>query len=205
MINTILAVDNEDSGLGSFFSECLQDIEDFQNENKVLTILLSNLLRNDIAISVKLEAIAKFIFLAYSHGNDDSLVVNGSHPYISINVNNNRFTDSLFYACACHTGKILGQSLVDSGCASYIGYQDEFKVWGYNTAPFVECANYGYKLFLEGHDVETIIIMMKSKYDDHINNYNNDYFGAANLLSNRNALIARGNLQLKITDLIPDL
>jgi hypothetical protein len=202
MINTILAVDNEDSGLGSFFTECLQDIESFESEAKSLDIVNSNAL-NDLTISLKLTNITKFIFLAFSHGSDDSLVVKGSNPYISSTLNIKRFTDSFFYACACDTGKVLGQTLINNGCASFIGYNDKFTVWGYNTRPFVECANYGYKLFLQGHDIGTIITMMKMKYDEHIDNYNNDIFGAADLLSNKNALVAYGNHQLNIAKLTP--
>ena len=36
MIQTILAVDNEDSILGEFFTECLKDIENYENEAKSL-------------------------------------------------------------------------------------------------------------------------------------------------------------------------
>lgn len=47
-------------------------------------------------------------------------------------------------------------------------------------------------------DVETIINKMKGKYDEQIDNYTNDFFGAAHLLANKNALVALGNMNLDI-------
>jgi len=202
MIKTIFAVDNQDSGLGSFFSECLQDILNYDNKSIELEILRSNSLQNDIVTTSKLNDITKFIFLAYSHGNDDALAINIVTPYISSTINADKFKDSFFYTCSCHTGKILGKALVDNGCSSYIGYNDKFTVWGYNTQPFVECANYGFKLFLQGDDVDTVIKKMKDKYDEHFENYNNDLIGAAFLLSNKNALVAHGNGKCNLSNFV---
>lgn len=198
MIQTILAVDNEDSILGEFFTECLKDIENYENEAKSLNVIKSNAL-NELAISLKLSELSKFIFLAFSHGSKESLLSNGSSPYISININNGIFLNAFFYACACNVGEVLGRNLVENGCSSFIGYNKNFEIWDFNRNPFVQCATYGYKLFLSGCNIETIIEKMKEKYDEYIDNYENDIFGAMMLLSNKNSLVYHGNSKHSIS------
>lgn len=192
MIQAILAVDNEDSILGNFFTECLQEIENHKSPLIHLDVIKSNAL-NDLAISLKVESISNFIFVAISHGSEEALLSNGITPYVSSNININKFSNSFFYTCSCFTGKELASKLIENGCSSYIGYDNKFSVWDYHRKPFVECATYGYKLFLSGHNIETIIEMMKTNYDEHIDNYNNDYFGAVMLLDNKKALMALGD------------
>lgn len=200
MISTILAIDERDYVLGNFYTECLTDLENFENDKCAITYIKSNAL-NDLAISVTVPKGGKFVFLAYSHGSDSELLAGGVTPYISENLNITLFKNSFFYTCSCSTGKRLGQVLIDNECISYIGYREKFEIWDFNRSPFVECANYGYKLFVQGNNVESIIEQMRAKYDEHISNYNNDFFGAAHLLANRNALLALGDLSYSINNL----
>jgi hypothetical protein len=201
MIQAIIAVDNNDSILGNFFTECLQKIENYTNPLVQLDIIKSNAL-NDLTISLKVKNLSKIIFVAVSHGSEDSLLSNGVTPYISSNINIDKFSESFFYTCSCLTGKMLAPKLIENGCSSYLGYDNSFSVWDFNRTPFVECATYGYKVYLEGHNIETVLEMMKLKYDEHINNYDNDYFGAVMLLDNKNALIAQGDTKHNIKMLI---
>lgn len=194
MIKTIVAIDEQDEILGEFFNECLCDLENFQNDKCAMTFIKSNAL-NDLSISLTVPKNEKFVFLAYSHGADSELLANGRTPYISDSLNTTLFKSALFYTCSCFTGKKLGQLLIDNECISYIGYKEKFEVWDFNREPFVACANYGFRLFTEGHSVEIIIQKMKAKYDEQIDNYTNDFFGAAHLLANKNALISLGNLE----------
>ena len=192
MITAILAIDEQDDVLGDFYSDCLRDLQNIENEHVSLSYIKSHSL-NEAAISLKVPAAGKFLFLAYSHGSANQLLSKGVNPYISDTINTHLFKQSFFYTCSCSTAIILGQSLIDNECASYIGYKDKFTVWDYNRPPFVECANFGYKLFLQGENIETIIAKMKDKYDEHIDNYNNDFFGSVHLLANRNALSSLGD------------
>jgi len=201
MINTILAIDDQDEILGGFYSECLQDLENFENDKITLTSIRSNAL-NEANIVLRVPANGKFLFLAYSHGSENELLASGIIPYISDTINTTLFRQSFFYTCSCSTGKRLGQSLIDNECSSYIGYKEKFQVWDYNRKPFVECANHGYKLFIQGESVDVIITKMKEKYNEHISNYNNDFFGAAILLANKNALVALGDLTHSIDKII---
>ncbi len=199
MVQTIIAVDNQDEDLGYFFAECLRHIECFSDNNS-LDIIKSNAL-NDLIISLKISNTTNFIFLAFSHGTNKALLKNGITPYISTTLNTDKFKESFFYSCACHTGKELGKTLIDKGCASFIGYNKEFSVWLYDIKPFIKCATYGYKLFLEGHQIEDIKNNMIEKYNEYIFNDEILYFTRANLRENRNALVAHGNMKHSIKDL----
>jgi hypothetical protein len=192
MICTIIAIDEQDEVLGDFFSECLQDLENFENDKTTLSTIKSKAL-NEAGISLSVPADGKFVFLAYSHGSENELLASGAIPYVSDTINTTLFRESFFYTCSCSTGMRLGQSLIENKCSSYIGYKGKFEVWDYNRQPFVECANHGYKLFIQGENIESIIIKMKEKYDEHIANYNNDFFGAVILLANKKALVALGD------------
>lgn len=201
MINAILAIDEKDDVLGGFYTECLEDLESFITDKCTLKCIKSNSL-NEAAISLTLPKEGKVVFLAYSHGSDSELLASGTTPYISETVNTTLFQGAFFYTCSCSTGKKLGHSLIENNCGSYIGYKEKFEVWDFNRTPFVECANHGYKLFIQGNDVKSIIEKMRQKYDEHILNYDNDFFGAAHLLANRNALLALGDLTHSIEKLI---
>jgi len=201
MVNVILAIDDEDTILGEFYTECLNDLENFENDRCAITSLRSRRL-NDLAISVSVPRDSKFVFMAYSHGSDSELLVGGMRPYISETSDLTLFKGSFFYTCSCNTGKRLGHSLINHECISYIGYKEKFEIWDFNRAPFVECANYGYKLFVQGENVQTILEQMKGKYDEKIDNYTNDYFGAVHLLANRNALLGLGDLTYSIDSIL---
>ncbi len=200
MISTILAIDERDHILGDFYTECLLDLENFENNRCLIKAIKSNSL-NELAISVSIPLEGGFIFLAYSHGSDTELLAGGVTPYISESINTSLFKNSFFYTCSCSTAKRLGHILIENECISYIGYKEKFEIWDYNRVPFVDCANYGYKLFVQGDDVKTIIEKMKEKYDEHIDNYTNDIFGSAHLLANKRALIALGDLTHNINSL----
>lgn len=200
MVNTILAFDNEDSDLGEFFTECSVDlVSHFNHVNANISTLNSSRL-NSIVIEATLEDLNTFIFLSYSHGSENELLANGEVPFVSAE-NANSFSNSFFYTCSCHAGKTLAITLIDEGCLSFIGYNNKFGVWDFNRPPFIECANFGIKLFLEGIASEDILIRMQEKYTEHIDNYNNDIFGSAILLSNRRALRHLGN-NITIQDLV---
>lgn len=191
MNSIILAFDDEDGELGDFFSACNSDLSTFLEGIGEKSIQLPRHSLNQASIQLITQQHKFFLFGAYSHGSDNSLVVE-SVPYISTEINIDSFGDSFFYACACHTGKVLGQELINKGCGSFIGYRDKFTVWGFNIPPFVECANHGLKEFIKGKSVSEVLDSMVQKYNHHIDNYENDSFGAVMLVSNRNALIRYG-------------
>lgn len=190
MTNIIVAIDKEDEELGGFFEDCDLDLNNFFSEKNLSVNSLQNNQLNHIYIGVVTEPLDTFTFLAYSHGSDNELLSKGI-PYIDEH-NVESFKNSLFYTCSCHTGKLLGSQLIENGCLSYIGYKDKFIVWDFNRSPFIECANYAIKEIYSGVTSEQAINNAKEKYNEHIDNYNNDLIGAAMLRSNRDALIHLG-------------
>lgn len=193
MMSVIVAVDDLDDCLGEFFNECIGQIEVIEKAAKCDTRYIRSNQLNDATISFMIPQNKSFAFLAYSHGSDTELLQGGKTPYISESLNIDKFKQSFFYTCSCKTGKSLGQKLIDNECFCYIGYNEEFTVWDFNRKPFIECANYGFQLFLEGKEAKEIIDLMKAKYDESIDNYENDLIGAAHLLSNKNALVLKGD------------
>ena len=190
MNDIILAIDEEDTELGSFFKDCGADLINFFEQKQITIDKLVASQINHVYVKVITENLNSFTFLAYSHGSDAQLVSNGT-SYIDED-NADSFENSLFYTCSCDTGKLLGSKLVQKGCLSYIGYKDKFIVWDFNRLPFVECANYAIKQIYLGKGSEEALIMAKSKYNEYIDDYNNDLMGAAMLRSNRDVLIHLG-------------
>jgi hypothetical protein len=199
MVDVIGLFDNEDDSLGLFFHLCYENLVSYLENNSINISYYDSRRLNEISISLITDSLDKFITLAYSHGSETELLRKNT-PYISTEINIDKFTDSFFYTCSCHTGKVLGEELINNGTLNYIGYRDKFKVWGFNMNPYIDCANYGIKLFFENHCTNDIITVMKEKYTEHIDNYENDIFGAAMLVSNRNSLISLGN-NISINDL----
>ncbi len=201
MIDTIIAVDENDNVLGDFFYSCYLDLNDCFVANGINANLIKSNSLNDLSISLRIENKTRFIFIAYTHGGQSELTANGSYQYISNTINIDKFKNSFFYTCSCYTGKELGRHLIDNGCLGFVGYNNKFTVWDFYRSPFVECANYGLKLFVEGFRTDDLYTKMKDKYTEHIDNYNNDMFGAAMLVANRNALVKIGQ-NICIQDLL---
>lgn len=202
MTEVIIAVDELDDCLGDFFNECLQDLEIIEKEAGCNTKYIKSDQLNDASVSFLVPKDKAFIFLAYSHGSETELLKRATTPYISEILNIDKFKSSFFYTCSCKTGKSLAQTLINNHCHCYIGYNEEFTVWDFNRKPFVECANLGFKLFLQGIESGEIINLMKAKYDEAIDNYENDLMGSAYLLSNKNALTLKGDSTHSLSKMI---
>ena len=200
MVEVIGLFDNKDENLGLFFNLCYEDLNLFLKDSPLNISYFDSPKISEASVAIITESLDKFILLAYSHGGENELVRNGNIPYVTTKINVDKFKNTLFYTCSCHTAKGLGEELINNGVLSYIGYKDKFEVWGYNMNPYIECANYGMKLFFTSTSTDAIIPLMKSKYNEHIDNYKNDIFGAAMLVSNRNSLIKKGK-SITIEDL----
>ena len=193
MANTILAFDELDKVLGSFFQSCKENLDSFFTETAIQPTFLNSNKLNDLAIEIVTQDISSFIFGAYSHGRKDCLLKSARIPYVSKN-NSTNFKKSFCYTFSCSSGRELGTNLIDNGCHCFIGYKDIIAIWSTYTKPFVECANYGLIQFFNGEESHIIINLMKDKYNKEIDDlYKKDYLIASILMENRNALVLYGD------------
>jgi hypothetical protein len=193
MTNTILAFDELDNVLGSFFQSCKENLDLFFTEIAIQPTFLNSNKLNDLAIGFVTKDISSFVFGAYSHGGNDCLLKSASIPYVS-KTNSFNFKKSFFYTFSCSSGRELGANLIDNGCYCYIGYKDIIAIWSTYPKPFVECANYGLIQFFNGEESHSIINQMKNKYNEEIDDvYQQDFLIASILMENRDALVLYGN------------
>jgi hypothetical protein len=193
MANTILAFDELDTVLGSFFQSCKENLDSFFAQIDIQPTFLNSNKLNDLAIEIVTKEVTSFVFGAYSHGGNDCLLKSASTPYIS-RTNSYNFKKSFFYTFSCSSGKELGADLIDNGCHCYIGYKDIVAIWSTYPKPFIECANYGLIQFFNGEESHSIINQMKDKYNKEIDKmYRQDFLIASILMENRDGLILLGN------------
>lgn len=210
MINVAIAFDDKDENLGNYFLNCKDDISGFFNDQKHLLketpIFFPSEKCDQTNIDVEIAKInvAPFIFIAYSHGNENSLRCNGN-SYVKKGINTNNFSKSLFYTNSCLSGKHLGKELVDNGCFAFIGYVEEIEApldKGYE-AISINCDNSGIKTFLSDDiPISKAFTRMRNYYTKNIDKYRDiDPFFAAMLVKNRESLVFHGNNELKKEDL----
>jgi len=130
MINIIVAYDDADIQLGTYFENCKKQLLstlEKQNDPVIYNIheIPSNNCNNTYIDSLISKYIPHpFIFIAYSHGNEQVLYC-GRSNYVERNINTHLFLNSLFYTNACSAGKELGNDLITQGCLVFIGYKKE--------------------------------------------------------------------------------
>ena len=194
----ILAYDDQDASLGTFFQACAQDITQYIQQHTSFQI--SSIDSN----SLSMEAIDKevttmdepFLFLAYSHGIEDQLCCDNycREAYVKTPGNTYLFSRSFFYTFSCKTAEILGEVLAQNQQMVYIGYTGV--VEGDNDMimnDLVECTNYGVKLFLQGKSQYEVVSGMWEKYTDCLVKWLDLDEGKAVIFRrNRDALCPRG-------------
>lgn len=151
MPNLLIVYDDEDPKIGTNSLMCythLQDNVSFEEHTVIsfdgITCTCENI---ENAISELQQA--PFIFVAYSHGNDDCLRSHYHGEYVNIG-NSYFFGDSLFYTNACSTAQLLKGALLEQNCRVYIGYSDQVLI---PDSPdlenlFIKCENHAITLFL---------------------------------------------------------
>lgn len=192
MTKIILAFDDEDDIMGEFNRGCQEDYQLFLADYDYPTSTINTAQLNDLNIQLQTTNVNHpFIFVAYSHGQNEGLYAR-SEAYVSTSINNTCFTQSFFYTVSCHAADSLGTCLIENGCFGFFGYKSLFNFWvGYKS--FSHCANYGFFLFLQGQDTKAIYNAMIEEYNNHIDQtYSESALVASLLLDNRRALIYKG-------------
>ena len=202
MTNIIVACDNEDSKLGSFFNACAADLAAFFNDEEYVLETIPSSTLNSTYLQIVIEKISapSFIICPYSHGESNALLCRGE-KYIEKDINMHLFSGALFYSFSCLASLELGTSLVDNGCRAFVGYKNEASIWTTYQGVFVECANYAMKMFSEGLSLSSAFDKMIEKHNQEIDKmYAMDFFIASIIADNRDGLVLLGDRGVTIED-----
>lgn len=206
MVNFNIAFDNEDLKLGSYFVKSKEDLAEFllDNHGNYSIHEIQSAICNEVYIDMRMLAInaSSFVFVAYSHGNEHSLIARES-PYVDLSKNSHLFVNSFFYSTACSTGKKLGEDLVNKGCKAFIGYNRDVEVFlnDYQKTS-INCDNQGIKMFVLGNSLGKSFDSMKDFYNQQIDRLTQfgDPLSASFLVASREALVFFGDKDLTIED-----
>jgi hypothetical protein len=207
MINFIVAYDNIDIELGTYFEDCKNQLLGLLTEQNGLVngdvCEISGKQCNNVHIDITIPTynVSPFIFIAYSHGNEKALCC-GNNRYIEKDINAHYFVNSLFYTTACSVGKELGAHLVKNGCLAFVGYKSDINAYKQIDKKDISmnCDNAGIMAFLsEDITISEACEKMKTYYTQQIDRLENvkDMLFAGNLVEARNALICLGNKNLR--------
>jgi len=210
MINIIAAYDDTDTQLGTYFEDCKKQLLSTLNKlnNPVIydisEIPSNNCNNKDIDSLLIKYTPNPFIFIAYSHGNEQALYCRGNN-YVEKNINTYIFLNSLFYTTACSVGKELGDDLIDKGCSVFIGYKKEKIIFPEKIKQEIStlCDNAGIIEFLSNDiTIYEAFKKMEDIYTQQIDNLINadDMLFAANLVDARESLVFFGKHNLKKGD-----
>jgi hypothetical protein len=211
MINIVIAFDNQNVSLGRYFEDCQKDIAALLEEQKHLVKSFSPIPSpqcNVAYIDVNIPPLNPnpFLFIAYTHGIDNGLRCNGA-SFVSTD-NCVHFTNSLFYSTACLIGRELAPALIEKGCRTFIGFNEETTVIFEDPAyrqTFIECDNFALKMFMTSDTtVGQAFESMKNHYTNKIDRaveLGEDIVYTSFLRENRDALVCLGDKNLKKEDL----
>lgn len=199
MAEVIVAYDEQDISLGVYFEKCSNHIIDSLKTGSHSYLLWPRQKLNSVyvkAIENQLQP-KSFIFLAYSHGTEQSLTATDNYV---CDENLHIFQNTFFYTFSCLSGVKLGPALIEKGCKTFIGYKkDAFVVIGY-LDEFEACTNEGIYTFLVGQTSGESYNNIITKYSDTIDaHYKTNYFLASVLRSNRDSLVIYGDENLTIS------
>ena len=211
MINFIVAYDDRDANLGSYFKDCRDQLSGILTENGDVVNgevrEISGLQCNAVYIDAVVQSCNAnpFVFIAYSHGDENALCC-GNYRYVEKDVNALLFARSLFYTTACSAGKKLGVHLIDKGCWAFIGYKNEINVHKQQDKKEISrnCDNAGIMAFLSDNiTIHEAYVRMKSYYTQQIDKLNDvkDILFAADLREARDSIVCLGNKDLRKADL----
>ncbi|MBO7478040.1 MAG: hypothetical protein J6U04_08930 [Salinivirgaceae bacterium] len=184
-----IACDNEDEKLGHFFQSCHDKIREVAVANgfDYMSLMSQHLTKDNV--NKHTSKADEYIFSAFSHGTDDTLVC-GTDAYVKTNENVKNFYSSVFYTFSCDTANGIGQEFKDAYVLGYFGYNSA--VWVISSPAFenmfVECATKGLVSYIEGKTLKEAVADLVAEYDKNIKNAKiNPIYSC--LLKNKQALV----------------
>lgn len=204
MVNFHIAYDGLDAGLGNYFELSKLDIANFIFAN-CIDHHVSEIPSPQCTLAYIDELLPQintqnFIFVVYSHGDDDQLLSDGTH-YIKRGINHYLFSNSLFYSMSCLSGRELGQALVANGSHVFIGYKEEINaLLGAFLQLSIDCDNHALKNFILGKPIGHCYDEMKEFFTEKIDELvaNGEPMRASTLRATRDALVFEGNRELTL-------
>jgi hypothetical protein len=193
MVEVILAYDEDNNTLGQYFAYCYSDISQYFDGLQHGIVEIKGRILNSAYIDLELAKYEEipFIFIAYSHGTNVSLI--SDEEYLGISSNLKPFSNSFIYTFSCSSGHTLGDHLIQNGARVFIGYKTEIHIITTYQQIFAECANEGMKHFLNGDNIKLAFQKMKERHNQEIDNiYSKNALVASTIRKNRDALIMRG-------------
>ncbi|KAA9325171.1 hypothetical protein [Adhaeribacter soli] len=206
MLEVIIACDEDDQKAGSYYLGCARSITQLllsQNNQFKITNVSKNLL-NQYYIEAILTRLSqeKFIFFAFSHGKENCLDCEGG-AYLTSSLNLTHFNQSFFYTFSCLSGNHLGPTLIDNGCISFLGYNKVVHHWSTHEEVFIQCANYGFEMMLQGDSAGVAKRKMEDNYYEQSKKFEGGFFDLISgiLLDNRDALVLNGDSNFVLSNL----
>lgn len=204
MINALIVSDTKDPELGNFFQECKEKTELILDSEKFNKITIDGKAVFNILLPLKANNFkAKpYLFINYSHGNDEQLLQYGNEEYLSLTTNIECLKNAFVYSFSCKTGKILGKYLCDNaGSLCFIGYKEDLIIqeFFYARDAFIDCATCGLSAFSNGATTKQVYTSIKEKYTEYIDEfYMKDLPTASLFMINRDALCIYGDENLTL-------
>ena len=199
-MNLLITKDDTDEILGSFFSMCADFAISAFNKSAEITLLRSHDLKNDIVFSLKIKSFDSFNFFAFTHGNEDGLIVNEKN-YVDCKMDISEFSvANIVYNYSCLAGVNFGKELVSAGTKCFIGHNKTIYI---QTLPkFQDYFFDPFKVFIsnltKAKDIDACIKSAKEKYTEEIDGlYLTDMLTASVLLDNRDSLVCYGDTSVK--------
>ena len=204
MTNFLIACDHKDPGLGQFLNDILiilcERCELLGNDFNTELVDTDSYLAYPLVNIIQSFNSSPFLFLVLAHGSDNAVFINDAEI---INISNSDlFNKSFFYAISCSTAVNLGPALIENGCKTYIGYNDEVTIILPYQDIFKNCQIFGIEKFINDKITSNECFQqMIEKYNTEIDElYNEDAFAASYLLANRASLEIKGELNCYLSD-----
>lgn len=200
-MNLLITKDEENDTLGFFFEKCSDIVSAIFENSSNIKLLSSQKLKNDIIFSMTVSdpAFVPFNFFAFTHGNEDGLIVNNQN-YVGCNWNAEYWTDAnLVYNYSCLSALQFGKYAIKQGANCFVGHNKAIKV---QTLPkyenyFIEPLKKFMLALSENKNVRESVNQAKIQYTDEIDSlYMTDMFTASVLLENRDSLVCYGNAEI---------
>ncbi len=199
-MNLLITKDDKDEKLGSFFSLCADFAVSAFNKSAKITLLSSHELKNDIVLSLKIKNFDSFNFFAFTHGNENGLIVKEQN-YTDCKNDISYFSlANIVYNFSCLSGVKFGKELVSVGTKCFIGHNKTIYIL--TNPDFQDYFFEPFKVFIsnlaEIKDVDTCIKTTKEKYTEEIDDlYSTDMLSASVLMDNRDSLVCYGDTSVK--------